>query len=173
MCLWSFSRAKQQSIQETLMGWCGSVLLYNVIYAPPCWIKLHFSEEGEKVGGQQDFKKWGGHIFPPIPSGNDACVPCMLSNVCGSSLRVCLCREGGKNCGYLHNDFNVFYCFLDFLARHWKGRNISLFSITLPRFVDSALVSGCYTVLCIVCHKMKTDLCLTLITCLTTNWHLC
>lgn len=35
-----------------------------------------------------------------------------------------------------------------------------------------ALVPGCYAVLCIVCHKVKTDLCLTLITCLTTNWHL-
>lgn len=30
----------------------------------------------------------------------------------------------------------LFLCVLDFLARHWKGKNTSLFSHTLPRFVD-------------------------------------
>lgn len=82
---------------------------------------------------------------------------------------------------WVDGEFNgrafCFLCVLDFLARRWKGKNTSLFSSTSPRLVDfffffSLSRQFCSLMYCWSQNEVRPTVCLTLITCLTTNWHL-
>lgn len=64
---------------------------------------------------------------------------------------------------------HLFYVFFRFPGKTLKGKK---YKPLFPYFSKVCRLCVLVPVLCIVCHNLKEDLCLTLITCLSTNWHL-
>lgn len=72
-------------------------------------------------------------------------------------------------------DNETMICCVDVIRFQGKTLKGKKYKPLFPYFAKVSSLCSCSCLLhmiYIVCHNMKTDLCLTLITCLTTNWHL-